>query len=152
MILELSLHLLLIVCAALIFTPRFSVLNQSIPIDSHYQKAALKPVSKTIPFILLLTLTAKITHEVYLLVFLILPIILLAIPVVARKYWHSLLAIEISIIHPQQVRIHLSTIDQVFNRAAFVELLQLTELLKKKEITTITLSSPLFFKGRYTMA
>ncbi|MGF1907626.1 hypothetical protein [Aliivibrio salmonicida] len=150
MVFELILYLLIFGSASFLLFPKFGLLNQRIALDANYQYTALKQAAKVTPLTFFLLLNAIINHVpwFFLPLYLLLPTLLLTIPLIARKHRHSLLAVETSIIQPHHVRIHLSTIDQAFNRQTFIELLQLTDLLKKKGITTITLSSPLFFKGK----
>lgn len=150
MIVDVIIYLLIFSSATLLLMPKFGLLNQRISLNANYQYSTLKQTAKVIPLTFFLMLNAIINDVPWFVlpIYLLLPASLLGIPLIARKHQHSLLAVETSIIQPHHVRIHLSTIDQAFNRQTFIELLQLTDLLKKKGITTLTLSSPLFFKRK----
>ena len=150
MLLELIIYPLCLLSFCLLMTKKWGIINQRASLTDNYEQIALLHCIKTQPFAISLGLIA-ISDNLFVvaIIALVLPVFILLSPIIARRDENSLLLVETHWLHPNRARVHLTKTDQVFNRETFIELLQLIEPLKRKGITDLHLSSPLFTKGQY---
>ncbi|OCH42446.1 hypothetical protein A6E02_14010 [Aliivibrio fischeri] len=126
--------------------PRIGLIGQRIPINASISRAFIKQACKIAPLFICLLLLALQEQEGLSYFLLLVPIALLFLPLVIQLNNSAQLSVEASYFRPHSYKIHLTQIDQDFTRSCAIELLQLIDLLREKNVTKVTLSSPLFFK------
>lgn len=144
---EFLLYPLTLLVMLFLVMPRIGLIGMRISIHASVSRAFIKQVCKITPLFICLLLLALQEQERLSFLLLLIPIALLFLPLVIQVNDSAQLCIEVSYFYPHSCRIHLTKIDQDFTRDCATELWQLLELLKEKNITKVTLSSPLFFKG-----
>lgn len=144
---ELVLYPITLLVMLLLVMPRVGLIGQRISIDASVPRAFIKQACKIMPLFICLLLLVLQEQKILSYLLLLIPIALLFLPLVIKVNDSAQLSVEISYFHPKSCKIHLTKIDQNFTRSCATELLQLIELLKEKNVTKVTLSSPLFFKA-----
>ncbi|MUJ27963.1 hypothetical protein GNP73_08245 [Aliivibrio fischeri] len=119
-----------------------------ISIDANMSHAFIKQACKITPLFVCLLLLALQEQEELSYFLLLVPIALLFLPLVIQVNNSAHLSVEVSYFRPHSCKVHLIKIDQDFTRSCAMELLQLIDLLREKNVTKVTLSSPLFFKAK----
>ncbi|MFA1563248.1 hypothetical protein [Aliivibrio fischeri] len=145
---ELALYPISFLVMLLLMLPHIGLIGVRISIDANMSHAFIKQACKIAPLFICLLLLALQEQEGLSYFLLLVPIALLFLPLVIQVNDSAHLSVEISYFRPHSCKIHLTQIDQDFTRSCAIELLQLIDLLREKNVTKVTLSSPLFLKGK----